>query len=139
MQESGIPFVEPSAGMFLWLDLRTLLPTNISGADGLVGGIHQRKKLASLSSPQHIGTCNDHRVTAGTAGWDAERKLVHELFSLGVLFTPGEACHASEPGWFRCCFGAVPRGAAVEGLTRLARFAHDRRSTLAPGSLLEGH
>jgi len=39
-----------------------------------------------------------------------------------ILFTPGEACHAAAPGFYRCCFAWVPQEAVVEGFTRLARW-----------------
>jgi hypothetical protein len=62
------------------------------------------------------------RVAA--AGWEAERRLTDALFTRArILFTPGEACHASEPGFYRCCFAWMPTPAVVEGFNRLAAFA----------------
>ena len=67
--------------------------------------------------------------TLHPAGWDAERQLTAAMFEEArSLFTPGEACHAAAPGFYRCCFAWVPRDAVVEGFRRLAGFVADRRA-----------
>ena len=87
LEGARIPFVRPQAGMFVWVDLRQLLPR-------------------------------------GVEGWDAERQLTDALFAEErELYTPGEACHAREPGFYRCCFAWVSPAALGVGFARLARFA----------------
>ena len=38
-----------------------------------------------------------------------------------LLMTPGLACHAPSPGYYRLCFAWASRGALREGLARLGR------------------
>ena len=94
---AGIPFVHPQGGMFVWLDLRALLPPPAAGDDA--------------------------------AGFARERRLTDELFrEARVLMTPGEACHAAAPGWYRCCFAWMPPRAVRVGFERLAAYAAGRRA-----------
>ena len=45
----------------------------------------------------------------GQPTWEEEQELF-DLFleRARVIVYPGSICHASEPGWYRCCFTAVP-------------------------------
>jgi 1-aminocyclopropane-1-carboxylate synthase len=66
-------------------------------------------------------------------GFEQERRLTDELFSAGVLLTPGEATHSVKPGCFRCCFAWPTELATVqEGCTRLVSFllSHDANRAL---------
>jgi len=45
--------------------------------------------------------------------WESERELWRRLLDKAkVVLTPGEVCHSTEPGWFRCCFSAASSEAA---------------------------
>lgn len=35
--------------------------------------------------------------------------------------TPGEACHAAQPGFFRCCWAWVPTEALPAAVDRIAK------------------
>ena len=49
----------------------------------------------------------------------AEEALWERLLDHGVNLTPGLACRAPEPGWFRLCFAALPRDGVLEGVRRV--------------------
>ena len=109
LDASGIPYVPAQAGMFVWLDLRAYLQPSKQSGDGTSDG------AASGSA-------------SGEPDWAAERRLTDELFAEArILFTPGEACHAAEPGFFRCCFAWMPAQAVAEGFRRLAAFVAKRQ------------
>lgn len=60
----------------------------------------------------------------GEHGWDGEAALATRLFEVcRVVFTPGSACHAAAPGYFRVCFAwgspAAVRAAAERIRDRL--------------------
>lgn len=96
LDTAGIPYVAANAGMFAWIDLRAYLP-----------------KLSEAE--------------AAADPFLSERRLTDELFDEAkVLFTPGEACHASEPGYFRCCFAWMQPESIKIGFERLAAFAAKR-------------
>lgn len=55
--------------------------------------------------------------------WEAERTMTKEMFEAGVLYTPGEATHASYPGCFRICFAWHAEMESVRvGMERLKAF-----------------
>ena len=71
------------------------------------------------------------RLLRGT-GFAAERALTRELFDeCRVLFTPGEAQHAAEAGFFRVCFAWAPKESVVVAFERLKAFAHRRAAEAA--------
>jgi 1-aminocyclopropane-1-carboxylate synthase len=79
-----IHYVPATAGMFLWIDARSLLP---------------KLPPAVVGSPP-------------PSPWAAEKELWKALYSCdgargGVLLTPGFDCAAAEPGWFRACYAAA--------------------------------
>lgn len=87
-----IPFLAPTAGMFMWVDLRSLLPAPTK---------------------------------------EAEAKLVKDLFDVaGLVFTPGQSQHASEPGLFRICFAYVTVEALEVAIGRLSHFVESQRQAL---------
>eukprot|EP00884_Botryococcus_braunii_P001068 jgi/Botrbrau1/10962/Bobra.0383s0016.1 len=84
LREMEIPHTPASAGIFVWVDLRSFLPE---------------------------------------ATWEGERALWEALIEdCGLLVTPGKACHAASPGFFRFCYAAVPLGAVGEAAQRLRMF-----------------
>lgn len=95
LSEAGIPFVPATSGMFVWLDLRHLLPESV---------LESSDKFAS------------------------EKALTRILFEeWKILFTPGEAQHAPEPGFYRVCYAYMPIEAVTEAFSRLATFAKQYR------------
>ena len=55
--------------------------------------------------------------------WVRERALTDSLFAEAkILFTPGEACHASEPGFYRVCFAWMNKEAVAEAFKRLISY-----------------
>ncbi|KAL0020463.1 hypothetical protein WJX77_007147 [Trebouxia sp. C0004] len=54
----------------------------------------------------------DLRSALSQPTWKAERQLWEEGFvqRCGFIITPGQASHASEPGFFRICYAIVDRG-----------------------------
>lgn len=54
--------------------------------------------------------------------WEAERELWTRICGeCRVIFTPGESCHAIEPGFFRVCFGWVTAQGLVEATRRVSK------------------
>jgi len=90
-----IPYIKPSSGFMLLLDFGALILKRTG-----------KKALEELS-------------------WQDERDL-YETFANThkVHFTPGEACHCSRPGFFRCCYAAVTPEAAKVAFSRL--FSSDK-------------
>lgn len=69
------------------------------------------------------------RAAPGDAdGWAAEARLTEDMLKHArVIFTPGSACHADEPGLYRVCFAWMPTDAVREGFRRLRDFAECRQ------------
>lgn len=55
--------------------------------------------------------------------FDAEDILNRELISMGIVATPGRACHCPQPGYFRICFAWVPPSSLEEAIRRLGWYA----------------
>ena len=71
-------------------------------------------------------------LPAGAPGWAGERELWAALCDeCKVILTPGEACHAPEPGFFRLCFAWVPVEALQQAVERLRAFAASRDEVAA--------
>jgi 1-aminocyclopropane-1-carboxylate synthase len=68
-------------------------------------------------------------------GFEAERALTSALWKeCKLLFTPGEACHAPEAGFYRCCFAWMePRG-LQEGFRRLITWGQSRTASATAAS-----
>lgn len=74
----------------------------------------------------------DLRALLEEPSWDAEERLWRALLEeRNVNLTPGAACRAPEPGFFRLVFSCVSSDAAVEGVRRLT--AHARGTAAARG------
>lgn len=119
LDRACVPYLPASAGMFVWVDLRELLPT----------------PPASLPpSPAHLelgvpvwGIPAGQGAVAGV--FDGERALLDRLFAEArILFTPGEACHAGAPGFFRICFAWMPLDALEVGMARLVAVVEQSRA-----------
>lgn len=121
LDDLELPYHLPSAGMFVWMDLRSLLRRGDAGAaerSAVAPSVAPRPResplLAFVSDP---------------VGWAAETELTSSLYhDSGLIFTPGRACHAAEPGYYRCCF-AYPWSVTTiaVAMERLRRFVQRRR------------
>lgn len=62
----------------------------------------------------------DLRKYLGENTWEGEAALWSKVCEEAkVILTPGESCHASEPGYFRLCFAWVAKEALEDAVTRL--------------------
>lgn len=114
LDAAGIPYVSGAkAAMFCWIDLR----------EGLLreGGEDARR-------PPESGSGEDERDGGGGGAWEAERALWRDLVRAGVVVTPGGACHAPEPGFFRVCWAWMPREALPVAVARMRGVVEKRRS-----------
>lgn len=99
LDAANIPYLKSRAAMFVWLDLRKFLPQVPLG-----GGA---------------------TTTSDNEPWARERALTDSLFAdAKILFTPGEACHASEEGFYRVCFAWMDKAAVAEAFRRLIAYGH---------------
>ncbi|DBB02928.1 TPA: hypothetical protein ACH3X1_013529 [Trebouxia sp. C0004] len=66
----------------------------------------------------------DLRSALSQPTWKAERQLWEEGFvqRCGFIITPGQASHASEPGFFRICYAIVDRETILQLVQRLVGF-----------------
>ena len=65
----------------------------------------------------------DMRKFLTEKSWEGERQLWDTICSsCKVILTPGESCHAQEPGYFRVCFAWIPCDALQMLLRRLEIF-----------------
>jgi 1-aminocyclopropane-1-carboxylate synthase len=64
----------------------------------------------------------DLRSRLAAPTWEAERALWLEMLDrAGVNLTPGAACHAGEPGFFRLCYAGLPTETVEAGVRRIVR------------------
>ncbi|GAX77345.1 hypothetical protein CEUSTIGMA_g4791.t1 [Chlamydomonas eustigma] len=100
LKEANIPFVQAYSAMFCWVDMR--------------GALLARRKGRNLP---------DWDTVKST--WEEEQELWSDLvYKHKVLVTPGEACHAAEPGFFRLCWACVPDKALPEAVMRMSAAFH---------------
>lgn len=79
----GLTCIPAVSGMFVWVDARPLL-----------SAFRLKRKF---SGAVHAGPMEPT--------WDDEADLQADLLTTSrILFTPGNACHSSVPGYFRCCY-----------------------------------
>eukprot|EP00775_Hariotina_reticulata_P003457 gene3457-3728_t len=101
---AGIPFAPARAAMFLWADLSAAFST------------HSSRQTS----------CSDENE----ATWEDEARFWEYMVKQHkVVLTPGHACHAARPGWFRICYAwpapdCIPTvveriAAAVKGFQQL--------------------
>ncbi|KAI8474180.1 MAG: pyridoxal phosphate-dependent transferase [Monoraphidium minutum] len=71
----------------------------------------------------------DLRAGLRAPTWEEERSLWRYMVdSKRLLLTPGEACHAAEPGFFRVCWAWMPPGALVAAAGRVAAAVREHRA-----------
>ena len=94
-----VPHVPAYAGMFAFVDLR-----------------------------QFLSLLPDDTATTAANVWLREERLFDVLMDEArVVLTPGHSQMASEPGWFRLCFGWMGESALVAGMKRMRRVLYKRR------------
>jgi len=100
--EADIPFVEPRAGLFAVVDLRSMLPLEKEEEEEEAGG----DAVLGLLPP---------------SAYRGERMLQDRIFEdCKVVLTPGEAMHAPVPGLFRACFAWMPPASLQAAVRRIA-------------------
>jgi 1-aminocyclopropane-1-carboxylate synthase len=117
LDAAGIPFVRGARGaMFCWVDLREGLAT---AAAATAGGEEAEEGKAAGGEEAGAVRAQD---------WEAERALWRALVrDARVVVTPGEACHAPEPGFFRVCWAWMPRDALPVAVARIRALLDARR------------
>jgi aspartate/methionine/tyrosine aminotransferase len=105
LEALGLPVLPATAGMYVWIDFRSLLP---------------------LIQQQH-GSASD----ASDSGWAAEAMLYEALLAkpFRVCLTPGQSQHAKEPGFFRMCYAYVPDSGFEDALAKIEAFVTSLRNT----------
>lgn len=100
LDAAGIPYTPSPAGMFTWLDLRAAFSSNGSSA--------ARPAAAVAAASSSSGT------------WQDEADLWQHMLDVHKLvLTPGAACHAAEPGFFRMCWAWPHPGSHPTAVQRL--------------------
>ena len=102
LDQYQIPYLPPTAGLFLWMDLSRYLPAVEDGGNNSISTPAERERTLYL-------------------------ELVHDF---GLLLTPGESMRNERPGFFRCVFTAASEDEFVVALQRLETFAKTK-ATLA--------
>lgn len=70
----------------------------------------------------------DLRAGLREATWEEEDSLwAHMVESKRLLLTPGRACHAAEPGFFRICWAWMPTEALPVAAARIAEAVREHR------------
>jgi hypothetical protein len=102
-------------------DVRPLLP----GCHPAACARAEARRGADLAaSPPHL--CR-HLLDEPTfeGEWRLWNKLVDEH---RVILTPGNTCHATQPGYFRMCYAWVPAEALPAAVARIASLQADGRA-----------
>ncbi len=100
----------------------------IASMRGLLGGAYLRGAAALQAAGIRFGSAEagffvllDLRPYLAQPTWEAERRLWLEILERArVNLTPGAACRAAEPGFFRLCFAGSPPAAVETAIERLA-------------------
>jgi len=142
LDAAGIPRVRGARGaMFCWVDLREgLVPTAAvaAGAEGRATGAEGGASGGGGAGGGGGGggaggggpaAAAPPRPSTQDRDWEAERALWRAFVAAKVVLTPGEACHAPEPGFFRVCWAWMPREALPVAVSRL-RAVLDGRARL---------
>ena len=109
LNELGLSYFRPDYGMFIWIDLSTLLPLVLRAELRAQGRAHEAEKI-------------DRSGTGVPAAelFRAEALLYDRLRTeLRVVITPGDSQHSIAPGWFRICFAFVPKAVLATALEKL--------------------
>ena len=105
----------------LWVDV-FLADTNRKLKDSYDAISNALIDSAISFTPAHAGmfVWLDLREFMRDKSWKAENDLFDFIYKeCKVVLTPGQACHAGEPGYARMCFAAVPMQAALEAIGRM--------------------
>eukprot|EP01041_Mallomonas_annulata_P001430 gene1430-2748_t len=70
----------------------------------------------------------DFRSILRSQSWESEREMIANLAARGLSVTPGEACHAQEPGFVRICYAFITVEALEEALKRIHSYVTDVRA-----------
>ncbi len=104
----GIPFIRPSAAMFLWFDLREVIS----------------------SSPSSSASASSSTPSAVSITFEEERETYKDLFhNHRIMLSPGECFFSKEPGFFRICFGTTTFDDLHVGLQRFSQWVKERRKS----------
>jgi aspartate/methionine/tyrosine aminotransferase len=107
LESLNIPLVKPSAGMFLWADLSSLLP-HIALKYKVVLADKQQQQLSS-----------EGYLTSDQA-FELEDMLYKDLWKeAGIVATPGSSQHSTLAGSFRFCYAAVSYEILEAGMKKL--------------------
>jgi len=104
-----------------WVDAYvTAMRSRLGDAYRQVSAALDQEGIAHLPAEAGFFVLCDLRGHLAAPSWEAERALWRRLLErTGANLTPGAACHAAEPGFFRLCFPGVPPRAAVDAVGRL--------------------
>ena len=109
LNELGLSYFRPDYGMFLWVDLSSLLPLVLRAELREQGKAHEAEKIDSRGR----GVPAKELFRAETLLYDRLRTEVR------VVITPGDSQHSIVPGWFRICFAFVPKAVLATAMEKL--------------------
>uniref|UniRef100_A0A383W6B0 Aminotransferase class I/classII large domain-containing protein n=1 Tax=Tetradesmus obliquus TaxID=3088 RepID=A0A383W6B0_TETOB len=138
LDAAGIPYTAAPAGMFLWVDLRAAFggqPGSWEDEAALWRCMAQQHRVvltpggSSSSSSSSSGSSSSRSSSSSTptafggqpGSWEDEAALWRCMAQQHrVVLTPGAACHAAEPGWFRVCYAWTSPGSLPAAVSRIA-------------------
>jgi aspartate/methionine/tyrosine aminotransferase len=92
----------------------------LGGAYRRVAGALQAAGIEFVPAEAGVFVLLDLRPFLAQPTWEAERRLWLEILERArVNLTPGAACRAAEPGFFRLCFAGSPAETAETAIERL--------------------
>lgn len=92
LDDYKIPYLQPEAGLFVWMDLSQFLPSNNDNSNTLTPDQQERTLYLEI------------------------------IQKFGILMTPGTSMHNEQPGFFRCVFTAASSDEFALALRRLEAF-----------------
>eukprot|EP00615_Pteridomonas_danica_P016145 CAMPEP_0114400670 /NCGR_PEP_ID=MMETSP0102-20121206/16608_1 /TAXON_ID=38822 ORGANISM="Pteridomonas danica, Strain PT" /NCGR_SAMPLE_ID=MMETSP0102 /ASSEMBLY_ACC=CAM_ASM_000212 /LENGTH=254 /DNA_ID=CAMNT_0001563237 /DNA_START=142 /DNA_END=906 /DNA_ORIENTATION=+ len=99
-----IPYITPSSGMFLWINMKKLLP-----------GIALKHQLVYNEKNEE-----EDEFLKSKEAFVLEDLLYRDMWQeANVVATPGSSQHMSHAGWFRCCYAAIPVPVLEIGVQKL--------------------
>lgn len=111
LRTARVPYVEPCSSMFVWADLaRFLPPSREAAANALADAVASGRAGVAPGTAAGLALCETALKADEDGGdWWAEGWLTGYMAAHSVLLTPGAACHATRPGWFRVCYLWMPK------------------------------
>ena len=88
----------------------------------------EEMNLTVVNASASIFVFVDFSILLKEQTYDEEKKLHQELVEVGLLFTPGKACHCQYPGYFRICYAWVPYISLLEAIRRLRIFVDKKKN-----------